>query len=289
MRLRSKWGRALMRIAKIFGILYLGLLLLVFFGQRKLIYHPDKGQGGSRLAEERGFQAWQNEYGQYIGWKQLRKMPQSHGQILIVHGNSGSAVDRLDYADDLQKVEPLDVYILEYPGFGARDGSPSEKIFFRAADEAINLLKKQGPVYLMGESLGTGVAAYLAGTYPEAVQGVLLVAPYDNMTHVAQYHMPIFPVSLMLLDRFPSSSYFKNYHGPVAMLFAGRDGVVPNRFGHKLFEDYQGPKRFWEVPQVGHNDLLSQTDDWWRGLISFWKANPAPDEAAAPKKSAATK
>lgn len=261
-------------ILKIAVLVYVGLLLFVFFSQRSLLYHPTRilREAAEPLAKSHGFEAWLNGSGQFIGWKHVNPASQNHASLLIVHGNAGSAIDRLDYANQLQTVEPMDVYILEYPGYGARDGSPSQKSLFEAADEAASLLKKQGPLYVMGESLGTGVASYLAGTYPETVKGMLLVAPYNNLTAVAKVHMPIFPVSLMLWDRFPSEKFLQNYHGPIAMLFAGQDVVVPNRFGHKLFDGYAGPKKSWEVPLAGHDDLLTQSDGWWRDLVTFWKS-----------------
>jgi pimeloyl-ACP methyl ester carboxylesterase len=276
--LKSKWARGLSRVIQFLAILYLGLLLLVFFAQRKLLYQPTKASYETllKIAQGEGYEPWQNSSGEFIGWKQISPVKQSHGRLLIVHGNAGCAVDRTGYADGLKRVAPLDVYILEYPGYGARGGSPSQKSIFLAASEGMELLKKDGPVYVMGESLGTGVAAYLAGTYPETVAGLLLIAPYHNLIDVAQAHMRIFPVALLLLDRFPSARYLQNYRGPVAMLFAGRDVIVPNRFGHALYDGYQGPKKFWEVPLAGHNDLLEQTDEWWQGVAAFWKANAVP-------------
>jgi uncharacterized protein len=273
--LKSKFGHAILRVMQFLAALYLGLLLVVFFAQRRLIYQPRKASYESLLETARGngLEPWQNSSGETIGWKHLNAGPPPRERLLIVHGNAGCAIDRADYADGLQRATPWDIYILEYPGYGSRGGSPSQSSIFHAANEAMELLKKEGPVYIMGESLGTGVAAYLAGSYPEMVRGMLLIAPYHNLTGVAATHMPIFPVRLMLWDRFPSAEYLKNYHGPIAMLFAGQDVVVPNRFGHQLYDSYQGPKKFWQVPQAGHEDLLSQTDGWWQKLIAFWKSN----------------
>lgn len=275
---KSKRGRIIVRLAELLAVLYCGLLLIVFLNQRTFIYHPSKGSLESlvKIAESQGFQAWQNSVGQFLGWKQLANAKGEHGRVLIVHGNAGSAIDRVDIARGLQSVEPWDVYILEYPGFGARPGSPNEQSLFQAAAEAIDLLKKEGPIYVMGESLGTGVASYLAGTYPQIIKGVLLIAPYNNLTDVAQYHMPIFPVKWMLRDRFPSATYLENYHGPIGILVAGQDVVVPIQFGRKLYEGYQGPKRIWESPQAGHGDLLNRRESWWHELVSFWKQNLAP-------------
>lgn len=272
----------ILQIVRILAGAYFGLLLLVFLGQRKFIYHPGKGSRDvlEKYAAAEGFQAWVNNAGQFIGWKKINPSSGARQRLLIVHGNAGSAIDRLNYGNELESLKPLDVYILEYPGYGCRPGSPSQKSLFQAADEAVALIKKDGPLYVVGESLGTGVACYLAGTYPALVRGMLLLAPYDNLTDVGQCHMPLFPVRWLLLDRFPSSSYLKNYHGPVAVLVAARDLVVPMRFGRKLYEGYQGPKGIWESPEAGHDDLLDQSESWWRDLVAFWDQKPVDSSAS---------
>lgn len=280
---------ALVVVVRILVLVYLGLLVLVFFGQRIFIYHPRKGslEEFEKTAAAAGFSVWQNNAGQYIGWKKVSKAPGEHLRVLIVHGNAGSAIDRVDLANGLEGVGPTDVYILEYPGYGARPGSPSEQSLFRAADEAMDLLKKGGPICVIGESLGTGVACYIAGTYPKSVEGVLLIAPYNNLSAVGQYQMRIFPVRLLLRDRFTSDTYLGNYHGPIAALVGGQDVVVPMRFGRKLYDGYHGPKRIWESPQAGHDDLLNRPESWWKELVAFWKENSASAQTASSEKSGA--
>src|SRR5271168_1430687 len=99
--LKSKWVRRLLRVIQFLAILYLGLLLLVFFAQRKLLYQPTKASYESLLSIARGsgFEPWRNSSGEFIGWKQISPVKQLHGRLLIVHGNAGCAVDRTDYAD----------------------------------------------------------------------------------------------------------------------------------------------------------------------------------------------
>ncbi|MDB6124607.1 MAG: hypothetical protein JWQ71_3600 [Pedosphaera sp.] len=274
--LKSKWGWRVIRWIKILVGLYLALLIVIFLVQRRLLYHPDKfSQDESvKIAENHGFLPWQNPSGQIIGWKQLSSTNHPHEQILIVHGNAGCALHRMDYADGLQAAGTFDIYILEFPGYGARPGAPTEESLYQSADEAIGLLNKQGPISLIGESLGTGIAAYLAGAFPHDIRSLLLIAPYNNMTDVAQYHMPIFPVKWMLWDKFPSATHLQNYHGRLGVLLGGRDDVVPSRFGRKLYEDYNGPKKLWEAPRAGHNELQAQSPDWWKEVVTFWMAKP---------------
>ena len=164
------------------------------------------------------------------------------------------------------------MFIVEYPGYADRPGSPSQKSLFRAADEAFQLLATNRPVYLVGESLGTGVAAYLAGTHPDKVAGVVLFAPYNQLADAAQYNYPFLPVHLLLVDRFPSEDYLRNYHGPVAMLVSGRDQVIPAKFGRRLYDRYVGPKRLWEFPEGDHGTVMVQPPEVWKQIIEFWQS-----------------
>ena len=256
------------------AVLYVALVISGCLMQRKLLYHPSRItlEAGVPEAAAQGFEPWRNSVGDYIGWKHTAKTA-ARGQILIIHGNAGSAIDRLDYMDTLQTIRPVDVFVLEYPGYGARKGSPSQKHFFAAADEAIALMTNGSPVYIVGESIGTGVAAYLAGAHPTQVRGLLLFAPYYNLTEVAQYHVPWLPARLLLPDKFPSAKYLENYHGPVAVVLAGQDQIVPNKFGRKLYDSYAGPKKVWMDPDAGHNDLIERPTAWWSELLEFWDQN----------------
>ena len=168
----------------------------------------------------------------------------------------------------------MDVYILEYPGYGDRPGSPSPTALLESAEDAFRSLPKSVPVYLVAESLGTGVACHLAGTHPAEIAGVLLVAPYNTLVDVAQYHVRILPAHWLLRDRFPSQEYLRPYRGPVAILVAGKDRVVPEKFGRRLFDAYAGPKRLWTIPNADHESIRQQSTEFWQEVGAFWKANP---------------
>jgi len=282
----SRFGRIL-RLMIVPGILlgvYVTLCLGLAAGQRHLIYFPCKETFPAleARAAEHAFQPWSNTNSQFIGWKRVIKDQPGAGQILILHGNAGCALDRMGYAHALQSVGPFDVYILEYPGYGGRPGSPNQKSIFRAAAEAISLLKTTNKIYVIGESLGSGVACYLASTFTQSVAGVLLIAPYNNLATVAQHHMRIVPVRWLLRDRYPSDVYLRSYSGPVAFLLAGRDTVIPSRFGRRLYNGYRGPKQVWEVPEAGHNEIHDPDLSWWKEAIDFWQ-RPASAASGARK------
>ena len=85
--------------------------------------------------------------------------------------------------------------------------------------------------------------------------------------------MKFFPVSWILRDRFPAEENLRSYHGPVAMLVAGRDQVIPERIGRKLYASYAGPKRLWEFPDRDHGSVMIQSKEIWQEIITFWQTN----------------
>jgi len=176
--------------------LYVVCLIGLTLAQRNLLYYPctttvEQAQPASAKI---GFAPWRNAEGKFIGWFRTTPEGRARRKILLLHGNAGCAPGWFHYADGFQAVEPTDFYILEYPGYGGRSGSPSQSSILRAADEALQSVPQECSIFLVGESLGTGPVCYLAGKHDARIGGVLLVAPYNNMTAAAQEHLALFPV-----------------------------------------------------------------------------------------------
>ena len=269
---------ALSRLAR-FLIVVAGIYLLVCTGcaslQRRMIYFPPKftAQRVDEMAQRANLERWTNSSGGFIGLKRLSPKQPAAGQVLIVYGNASYAAGCAHYVDKLQTAAAFDVFILEYPGYADRSGKPSQRSLFQAADEAFQRLSTNKPVFLLGESLGSGVASYLAGTHSNAVDGLILISPFNRLTDVAQYHMPILPVHLLLIDRFPSEDYLRKYHGRVGVVVCGRDTVVPEKFGLRLYNSYAGPKRLWEFPQGEHTQIAEPPAKFWKEVVEFWQTN----------------
>jgi pimeloyl-ACP methyl ester carboxylesterase len=273
-RSRATTWELIRRGLRILFLLYLTTAMGCAAIQRKMIYYPAVAESDilDQFAKSKGLERWNSADGKSIGWKRPALIQPALGQVLITHGNGCCAIQRLDFVNPLRESAGMEVFVLEYPGFGDRPGAPSESAMFAAAEDAFQSLPKTAPVYLVGESLGTAVAAHLAGAHPE-VGGVLLFAPFNSLVDVAQHHLKVLPASWLMSDRFESEKYLKRYRGPLALVVGGKDQVVPEKFGRRLFDGYDGPKRLWQAPLATHNEVHAQSTAYWNEIITFWQTN----------------
>jgi hypothetical protein len=270
--IKTRLKRRAIHMLLALGIAYGLFVLAAAIFQRRLIYFPRTIPPAlaEPAAAELGFVPWRNPSGQIIGWK-LPAASSPIASVLITHGNAGCAIDRGYLTDPIHDAAPVDVYVLEYPGYGSRAGSPGKRSILAAAEEAFGLLTNGLPKYLVSESIGAGVVCDLAGTHPTEVAGLALFMPYHNLASVAQRKMPWLPAYFLLLDRFNPAEDLKDYRGPVKMVLAGADEIIPMEFGRRLFEGYAGPKNLQIIPGAHHNDIAGQSPAWWQEVFTFWQ------------------
>jgi pimeloyl-ACP methyl ester carboxylesterase len=262
------------------ALLYLAIVVLLLLLQRHFIYFPVRSREEDLLksAESYGLMPWRDSSSRLIGWRSgdadvpaLRR-----NRLVVFHGNAGYALHRSYYVDGFRSLTEekagWEILLFEYPGYGSRPGPANEENIIRAGRLALSeLLKdKSGPVFLLGESLGSGVAARLAAENPESIAGLFMVTPFTCLSDVGAKHYPIFPVRLILRDRYEVQQNLKKYQGAVAFLMAGQDEIVTPELGRKLFEEYPGRKRLWIQPGAGHNTLdFSPGAPWWQEVADF--------------------
>lgn len=221
--------------------------LLVFLGrsslERRFLFYP------THRAPDSGLAPW-TWNGQIIGY--VREVPSPKNIWLMLHGNAGQASDR-SYA--LPSFSPDDsVYILEYPGYGNRQGTPTRGSLDRAAQEAYYLLRlsyPRLPICVVSESIGSGPASMLA-TLSQPPDKFVLIVPFDKLSLVAEDHFPSFLVRLLLTDNWDNAEALSHYQGPVEVFGAESDTIIPVRHAKALAAAI--PRSRLAIIPGGHND-----------------------------------
>jgi pimeloyl-ACP methyl ester carboxylesterase len=100
--------------------------------------------------------------------------------------------------------------------------------------------------------------------------GLLLLTPFDSLANVARHHYPLLPIRWLMRDQYPAQEWLKNYHGPVTVILAADDSIVPAKFGKQLHDSYAGPKQLIVADHADHNDLLhALPQSSWEQALQF--------------------
>lgn len=268
MRQRTMW-MIILRLLLVYG----AVVLLAYLFQNRMIYLPsrmdlDQARQNAKL---NALKLWPQDSEEYLGIIPEHSPAPARGTIVVFHGNLGCALDRSYY---LQPLESLGfrVILAEYPGYGARGGKPGEKAFVAAGRETVRrALGEFGhPFYLWGESLGCGVACAVAADPDLKIDGIALMTPFDSLPATAQAHFWFLPARWLVRDQYDNIRNLKSYSGPVAILMAGKDEVVPNRLTRSLYENIRSEKRMWTLEGAGHNVWIADLDPgWWAEVMDF--------------------
>lgn len=106
------------------------------------------------------------------------------------------------------------------------------------------------PIGILGESIGSGPASFLASASP-APDKIILVVPFDTLADVAARHFPFLPVRLMLRDRWDNIAALRNYPGPIDIYGALDDEII--NFAHAKNLSARIPAARFTAIEGGHN------------------------------------
>ena len=245
--------------------------------QRNMLYYPGTYLPSQEALAAHHLQFWPSGPDEYRGFVSTAPTGSGKGTIVVFHGNAGTAADRVFYVDALA---PLGyrVILAEYPGYGGRKGKPKEEVLVSDAQETVRLAagKYNGPLFVLGESLGCGVVAAAAKGSPVRIDGMILITPWDTLLSVAKEHFPWLPARLFLRDEYDSIGNLKAYQGRIAVIGAEQDVTVPLRHAQALFASLPGEKKMWTIKGAGHNDWPDRVEfTWWQELAAFMEGKPA--------------
>ncbi|WP_241766935.1 alpha/beta hydrolase [Burkholderia glumae] len=251
--------------------LYLAAAAGLYLMQDRLLLPSTPGTADPRGMPHPGerVERWQIR-GAYAGYVVTPAGAAPRGTVIVYHGNEESAETKLPLADVFAHAG-YRVVIAEYPGHGRRAGARTMRAALAASREALaqTLASWPGEVWLVGESLGTGMAARVVQGNEHALAGVALITPWDTLASVAHEQYPAFPVRWMLHDPFDSVAATAAYRGPLVIIGSQRDTLIPVAHAERLARAHPG-SRLMLLPEANHDSWFdAMTAPRWQQVLHW--------------------
>lgn len=282
-------------------VLAIYLLIIAYFcySPDKLVLMPTRGH----VATDGQRQFIASPVGAIEVWSlrnRLADLSTPAAYVLAFAGNGSRAERELDRISPMWSKHPVEIWAMNYPGYGSSEGEALLKNIPPAALAVYDALAKKAngkPIFLSGHSLGTTVAIGLAARRP--VAGLVLHNPpplrhliferygWFNLWLGAARVAEHIPVEMRSLTNGPLC------RAPAIFLLAGKDLVVPPAYQQMVFNAYAGPKRAVRMPTYLHNDPLwvapelpqaQKQIDWLWQLATgqHLQSSPAPSDDQQP-------
>ena len=207
------------------ALAYFAVLIIVYFAQRKLLYHPTRNDYSPEevgLSHVEALQLATRDGETLAAW--YAEAREGMPTILFFHGNGGDISGRTERFNSIRRAG-YGVFILSYRGYGASSGSPSEAGLLTDAETAYQWLVSRGVpparIAVVGESLGAGIAVQLSARKPDGA--IALEAPFTSAADVARLSYWWLPVNLMMKDQFKSADHIGNLHAPLLIIHGTAD------------------------------------------------------------------
>jgi fermentation-respiration switch protein FrsA (DUF1100 family) len=237
-----------------------GTVLMLSALQKKMIYYPSPEL---EVTPDRIGLSYEDVYlntsdGVRIhGWYVPAREAQT--TLLFLHGNAGNISHRLDNVRRLHD-QGINVFIIDYRGYGLSRGSPGEQGLYRDAEAALEYLQDREDVHrdriaVFGRSLGGAVAVDLCSR--KECRRLILESTFTSTADMAR-SMFFLPLGPLITERFDSESKIVKSRVPLLQFHGTNDDLVPYRLGQKLFQAAPGPKSFVPIPGAGHNDTYER-------------------------------
>ncbi len=190
----------------------------------------------------------------------LFKTKSPKGLVFYLHGNAG-AVDSWGNIADVYNHLGYDIFVLDYRGYGKSEGSiESEEQFYKDITVAYKKLLtryEERKVVIMGYSIGTGPATYLASkNHPKSL---ILQAPYFSLTELSDSKVPFVPNFLKKYN-FETNVFIAKVKAPIYLFHGNKDLLIPIENSEKLSKLIKPNDHFITLKNEDHLGINQNED-----------------------------
>jgi alpha-beta hydrolase superfamily lysophospholipase len=181
--------------------------------------------------------------------------------------------------------------VFHYPGYGRSTGFFTPENVDASAHAAYAYLRglaPGAPLFVFGTSLGTAVAAHVAGTLSPVPVGLILAQGFTTLREAAKSvlrtaHLPTV-LSKLLPDVWRNTQAFTKARCPILIVHGESDYLFPVAMGQELFRSAQlrpdGRQSLLTPAGFDHSDpmLGSAVEAYWQPILDFIRAESLQQE-----------
>jgi alpha-beta hydrolase superfamily lysophospholipase len=191
--------------------------------------------------------------------------------LLFFHGRAGNMSDSLEKIHLFHDMG-LDVFAIDYHGYGASSGAPRESALTGDALAAYFYLVgkrnvKLERLYICGEDLGAAVAIDLATRVAPA--GLITEGANASILEKVEDDWPLIPWQYLLLNQFDSIKKIGDVHVPVLMFHSSDDELVPINDSRRLYVLAHEPKELVEIHGSHRDAFVKSFDTYYDKIDQF--------------------
>jgi len=241
------------------GLAYVGLLLLLWGFQERVVFQPPATPSGAPVHARRidyttadGVRLFSYVVGDCTAERSV---------MIAFHGNADVARWLIPWAQQVVERTNLCVVLAEYRGYDGLAGVPSYPASARDALAALQYTRdslgvKSDRLVLFGHSLGSAIAAELAATAQPRF--LVLQSPFTTAQDMARrMFVPGVNALWRLISRvhFDTITRVKTLAMPVSVVHGDRDLIIPDWMGRAVYNSAKEKGHLLIVHGAGHNDV----------------------------------
>jgi hypothetical protein len=215
--------------------------------------------------------------------------PDARGTVLLFGGQGFYLVQSSGYIDALTRY-PLDLFMLDYRGYGKSEGSPSVRTIeadalaaYRYVTDSLGVDPSR--LLVQGHSIGTFVATYLATQ--RDVGGIVLENPATTAKGWEEAVLPWY-LRLLLSFEFPESvrqvsnvERVRGLDAPLLIVAGAQDNIFPPDMARTLHREATSAVNRLVVVENGGHNALYDTEAYRTAYQQFMQVVMPPGDGRA--------
>ena len=247
----------MIRVFKVLLALYILASVVLFFAQDHFIFNPTAIPEDFRYRTGEEVEiALDGSVSMNALFVKQNDYPQSKGVIMYLHGNRGNIRYGIYQIRHMQGLG-YDILIPDYRSYGKTEGKiKSEKQLMQDVQKAYDYLRtkyQESEIVLVGYSLGTAMASYLASENDPSQ--LVLIAPFTSLTDIKNKYLWFFP-DFILKFKLPVEKFLKKVKCPVTIVHGTNDEIVDYNFSEKLHNKFGNKIDLVTAHRESHRSII---------------------------------